>query len=475
MTSAPYTKISESTRSKIINITGAKNVITDKAGMEDFTHDEYSLDKFKSYPELVTKPGSAAQVSELLKLANSEKFPVYPRGGGTGLCGGCVPTSGGLVVMFENMNRVLEVDTQNIMAVAEPGVSLAQFYKEVEKHGLHFPPHPGDENATIGGVISTNAGGSGAVKYGVVRNYVKGLEVVLPTGEIIHTGGKIMKNSTGYSLLNLFIGAEGTLGIVTKAIINLLSPAQYSMTLVVPFAELSGAISTVPEIIRAKINPMTVEFIEKDIIPLAEKHLDRKWPQSLGKADLMITVDGDSEDELLKVCARISDICIQNGALEIFVADTKEKQKNILFIRSNLYEVIKKYMLEDLDIVVPRANIAELVAKVRELEKKYGMWMPTYGHAADGNVHVHILKAVTRNGEWVELPEKDWKTNYEKATEDLYSHALKMGGQLSGEHGIGILKKKFIGSFLDAKQLELMKRVKAVFDPNNILNPGKII
>ncbi|OGS20281.1 MAG: hypothetical protein A2252_12035 [Elusimicrobia bacterium RIFOXYA2_FULL_39_19] len=469
-----YTKINKDIQSKLEAISGTINVIADRALMENYTRDEYALDILKSYPGLVVKPRNTQEVSEILKLANEQKFPVYPRGGGTGLCGACVPMLGGVLLLFDNMKKVIEVDTDNIMAVVECGIPLSEFYKEIEKHGLFFPPHPGDDSATIGGVIATNAGGTRAVKLGVVRNYVKGLEVVLPTGEIINIGGKLMKNSTGYSLLNLLIGAEGTLGIVTKATINLLPPPQCIMTLVVPFESLNDAIKTVPEIIRAKITPLAVEFIEKDVLVLAEKYLDRKWPASQGQAYLMIIVDGDDEDSVFKTCEKISDVCKKNNAIDAFIADSKEKQKDILYIRSHLYEVIKKYMIEDLDIVVPRARIADLVERVHEIEKKYKVWLPTYGHAADGNVHIHLLRAIVKDGVWIETDKKIWEPNYGKINNELHGYAKSIGGQVSGEHGIGIKKKKYLKSFLEDKHIQLMKDIKKVFDPNNILNPGKI-
>lgn len=469
-----FNEIRPETIIELKEIVGEKNLVCEKEKMEDYSHDEYSPEWIRKYPEAVAKPENADEISAILKLANREGFPVTPRGGATGLCGGCVPSFGGLVISFENMKKIVEVDRDNLMVTAESGVTLAELYKEIEKYGMFFPPHPGDESATVGGVIATNAGGSRAIKYGVIRNFLRGLEVVLPDGRIINIGGKIMKNSTGYSLLNLITGSEGTLGVITKSTISLLPAAKSMITLVVPYNDLNDAIRTVPEIMRSEVIPMAIEFIEKDVIPIAEKYLDKTWPSKAGNADLMIILDGSSEDELMRAAEAISQVCTRNNAIDVFVADSREKQKNILDIRSQLYESIKKYVIEILDIVVPRADIAKFVKKAHEIADKYGMWVPTYGHAADGNVHNHIMRARIENGQWKELDEKEWKEKYLLIRKELHEYARLCGGMVSGEHGMGQVKKEYLAMFLGRDQVALMQSIKKLFDPNNILNPGKI-
>ncbi|GAG19069.1 unnamed protein product, partial [marine sediment metagenome] len=248
-------------------------------------------------PDVVVKPYTAEEVENILRLANKEKIPVTPRGGATGLCGGCVPSLGGIVLSLERMNRIIEIDSANQMAVVEAGVTLMDFYRGVEEEGLFFPPHPGDESAMIGGVIATNAGGARAVKYGVIRNYVRGLDVVLPKGTTIHLGGKLMKSSTGYSLLNLMIGSEGTLGIITKAIIQLMPSPQCMRSLIIPYDDLENAIEAVPLLIRRKILPLAVEFIPREVIQITEEFLKKKWPSTLGNTYLLIILDASSEEE----------------------------------------------------------------------------------------------------------------------------------------------------------------------------------
>ena len=469
-----YKKISDQIVQELQKIIGEKNVIIDPEKKLDYSHDEFSLSNIAKEPEVVVKPVSTEEVSEILCLANRERIPVTPRGGATGLCGGCVPIYEGIVLSLERMNRIVEVDKPNQMIVVESGVMLMDFYARVEEAGLFFPPHPGDETAMIGGVIATNAGGARAVKYGVVRNYIRGLEVVLPSGAVIHLGGKIMKSSTGYNLMNLLIGSEGTLGIITKAIIQLMPSPQTSRSLIIPYDELEQAIDTVPELISQKILPMAVEFIPKEVIQITEKFLRKQWPVTLGSTYLLIILDATSEDQMDKLSEQVAEICMENQALDVFVADSPSKQQQVLEIRSKIYEAIKAQTLEILDIVVPRAEIAKHVRRVQEVSEKYGIWLPTFGHAADGNVHTHIMKAKYEDGEIVPLPEEDWKAKFGKVREDLYRDCKERGGVISGEHGIGIVKKPYLSYVLEDETIDLMRGIKKLFDPNNILNPGKI-
>lgn len=453
-------------------IVGEKNILVQKDDMVAYSHDEFSLEEIAHFPDVVIKPETTEQVSAILKVANTHFLPVTPRGGGTGLCGGCVPVHGGIVLSLERMNRVLEVDVENLMAVTQAGVSLHDFYQAIQGSGLFFPPHPGDEGAQIGGVIATNAGGARAVKYGVVRNFVHGLEVVLPDGEIIHLGGKLIKSSTGYSLLHLMIGSEGTLGIITKATISLLPPPAVMYTLVIPFASLGKAIATVPDILCNKIIPMAVEFLESKTIQITEALLNKTWPCHQGEAHLMVMVDGSNEEEAMKLAEQVQEIALAKDGLDVFIASEKSKQQNILDIRSHIYEAMRAYMLEILDITVPRAWIADYVNSVHEIEKQYEIWLPTYGHAADGNVHTHIMKANYENGVWKEI--ENWQSKYPEVRKALHEIGKKYSGLVSGEHGIGLVKKEYLETFLEKKQITLMKEIKQSFDPKGILNPGKL-
>jgi len=469
-----YKKVNKDIREKLERIVGCENLTFDSEKMVDYSHDEFSLADIARMPELVIKPKKTEEVAEIIRLANKEMIPVTPRGGATGLCGGCVPSCGGIVLSLENMNQILEIDLDNQMAVVEAGVTLSDFYSAVEEAGLFFPPHPGEESAMIGGVIATNAGGSRAVKYGVIRNYVRGLEVVLPTGTIVHLGGKLMKSSMGYNLLNLIIGSEGTLGIITKATILLMPPAQVTRSLIIPYDDLDNAIETVPLLIRRKMLPMAVEFIDREVIQITEEFLRKKWPCSEGKTYLLIIIDASSEEELDRLSEIVAETCMEKRALDVYVADSPEKQRQVLDIRSKIYEAIKAHTVEILDIVVPRAEISKHVRKVHETSQKYGIWLPTFGHAADGNVHTHIMKARLENGNIIPVPEEEWREKIDKVRKELYRDSKTRGGMISGEHGIGIVKKPFLSYVLEEEEIRLMKGIKSLFDPRRILNPNKI-
>lgn len=468
-----YAKLNSEILAGLATIVGPGNVITDMDLLEPYSHDEFAEKDVRRFPACVVRPGSTDEVSGILKLADTHKIPVTPRGGGTGLCGGCVPVSGGIVLSLERMKRIIEIDKANLMGVVEAGVTLREFYDAIEGSGLLFPPHPGDEGAQIGGLIATNAGGARAVKYGVIRNYVRGMEVVLAGGKVIELGGKLMKSSTGYSLLNLMIGSEGTLGIVTKAILNLTPPPGAMFTLVVPFKTITDAIRTVPLILMNRIIPMAVEFIDRKAITVTEQHLRKKWPCEEGEAHLMFIVDAPDTDGLLELSGRISEICLSEGAIDVYVADDSEKQKNVLTIRSLMYEALHDHMIELLDVCVPRALIDRFVYEVREAEKDFGVWLPVYGHAADGNVHVHLMMDVWDDGEWKEIEDSHNKAN--AIRDRLHEAGRRLNGVVSGEHGIGVVKKQYMPLFIDAAQLEIMKGIKKVFDPNGIMNPGKVL
>jgi glycolate oxidase len=469
-----YEKITSEVRETIEAIIGKENVLSGAEKIADYGHDEFSLREIACEPELVVKPETEYQVAEILKLASERMIPVTPRGGATGLCGGCVPACGGIVLSLERMNRVLEIDTENQMAVAEAGLRLSDLATAVEYAGLYFPPHPGDESAMVGGLIATNAGGSRAVKYGTIRSYVRGLEIVTPTGDVLKLGGKFIKSSTGYSLLHLLVGSEGTLGVITKAVIQLIAKPALTRSLVVPFAELEPAIDTVPLLLKRGIVPMAVEFLEVEPIALAEEYLRLKWPTKMGKTHLLIILDAHSEEEMDRLSQVVADVCLEKEAMNIFIAETPSRQEEVLSIRSKIYEAIKAGTVEILDISVPRAEIAGHVRRVGEIARKYDIWLPTFGHAADGNIHTHIMKARYMNGQMVPVPVSEWRDKVDKVRDELFRDCRERGGIISGEHGIGLVKKPYLSLVLDEKQIDLMRGIKKVFDPAGIMNPGKI-
>jgi glycolate oxidase len=372
------------------------------------------------------------------------------------------------------MNRVLEIDADNQMAVTEAGVRLSDFAKAVEDSGLYFPPHPGDESAMMGGLVATNAGGSRAVKYGTIRTYVRGLEFVTPAGEVLTLGGKLEKSSTGYNLMHLVIGSEGTLGVVTKVILHLKARPGLMRSLVVPFEELEPALETVPLIMKRGIVPLAVEFLEIEPIVLTEEHIRKKWPTKLGKTHLLVILDAASEEDMDRLSEAVAEICCEKGAIDVFIADTAAKQDEVLAIRSKIYDAIKSGTVEILDISVPRAEVAGHVRKVREIAAKYGLWLPTFGHAADGNVHTHIMKVRYENGAMVPVAESEWRPKADPVREELFRDCKARGGVISGEHGIGLVKKPYLSIVLDERQIEIMRGIKRVFDPHGIMNPGKI-
>ncbi len=378
------------------------------------------------------------------------------------------------MLSMQRMNRFLELDRKNQMAVIEAGLTLGEFIRAVEKEGFYFPPHPGDEGAMFGGMIATNAGGSRAVKYGVIRNYIRGLEVVLADGQVIHPGGKLIKNSTGYNLLHLFIGSEGTLGVITRAIVQVMTRPTFLRTMVIPFNSIEQAIDNVPLIFEKGIVPMAVEFVGLDVIHLTEKHLNLTWPSHQGEVHLMVIVDSPSEDDLSRMTDQIADVVLENGAIDVFVADTKAKQDEVLKIRSEIYEAIKKETVDILDICVPRSEIPGHMRKVQEVARKYDIWLPAFGHAGDGNIHTHLMKARYENGEMIPVNLEGIKDRLEAAKLELFEDAARRGGVISGEHGIGLYKKNYLPLSLESGQIELMKKIKQAFDPLGILNPGKL-
>ena len=448
--------------SDLADIVGEDWVITNREQTARYLADE-TADAIRPKPAenvVLIKPSSAEEVAEVLKLANREKTPVFVRGGGTGICGGAVPIADGILLSTERLDGILEVDKDNLMVVAGAGVPFGDMLKAVEEAGLFFPPHPGDEGAHIGGLVACNAGGTRAVKYGVIRNFVRGLEVVTPTGDIINLGGKLLKNNQGFDLMHLLINSGGALGVITKVIFRLCPKFNSSGTLIISYDERHKAINTVPQILQSGVVPLAIEYVERDVIEISAKRLNMEWPAKKGDTFLIVILTGDSEDEVYAQGEKVSTICEGNNAVDILIAERREEQANILKIRSEVYSSLKNNIADVLDITVPPASIGEMMDKVDEIAAKFNIKIPTYGHAADGNIHPHLMADLVEKGLLREVKRQ------------IYKEAIKMGGVITGEHGLGVIRLPDLDLYPDKKMWELMRGIKAVFDPNNILSPG---
>ena len=465
--SEPYKAIDDADLASFRSICAPERVIPGDQVGEDYCHDE--LAGIRKRPEVLIKAASADEVSAIMKYAYEHNIPVTPRGQGTGLVGGAVPLCGGVLLDMSSMNRILELDEVNMTLTLEPGVLLMEVAKFAEDHGFLYPPDPGEKTATIGGNISTNAGGMRAVKYGVTRDYVRGLQVVLPNGEITEFGGKVVKNSSGYSIKDLIVGSEGTLGIVTKAVLRLLPLPKHKISLLVPFSDLPSAIRAVPLVIRSSSVPTAVEFMEREVILAAEQFLARKFPDNSSDAYLLLTFDGASREEIELAYTSAAHICLDAGALDVFISNTQERNESIWAARGAFLEAIKASTtgMDECDVVVPRKHVAEFVLFSRDLQEKHGIRIRSFGHAGDGNLHIYVLRD--------DLNEEQWKRKLEAVFAELYSKAASLGGQVSGEHGIGYAKKPYLAESLDHANLALMEGIKKVFDPKNILNPSKVV
>lgn len=450
-----------------------EQLITDPDLLAPFACDEYATNAFASVPAAVVKPDAEAQVAAIVALCHTTGVPVTVRGGGTGLAGGCIPAPGGIVLSTERLHRLIDADPANLTITVQAGMPLRELFHEVERIGLYFPPHPGDESAHVGGAVAANAGGSRAVKYGTVRRFVQGLQVVLADGTMLELGGKYVKSSTGYHLLDLFAGSEGTLGVITRATLGLLPPVGSVKTLVVPFATVQQAIDAVPGILHHGLLPCAVEFIEHSVLRAVERRQGTAWPVRGGEASLMIILDGRDEDDTLSQAQAVADAVGSSAALDVLIIDQKQRQAEILALRSGLYETMRQATVELYDVCVPRSEIAAHVGFVHALEGRFGMQMPTYGHAADGNVHSHLLSTTFDDGVFgAEVP--GWREKREQITEAMYRDVVARGGVISGEHGIGKVKKGYLPMNVSPAHLSVMKAVKRALDPDGILNPGTV-
>lgn len=444
-------------------ISGQDQVLTDKADLICYSYDATQ----KQYlPDVVVHPGSVAEISQIMKLASEKKIPVFPRGAGTGFTGGSVPTAGGIVLGLTRLDKILEIDEENLVATIEPGVVTEDFQKAVEKVDLFYPPDPASlKVSTMGGNVAECAGGPRCVKYGVTKDYIIGLEIVTPTGDIIKTGGPTMKGVVGYDLTKLICGSEGTLAVITKIIVKLLPKPEAKKTMLVLFGSIDGAAQAVSAIVRGKIIPTTLEFLDARTLDCIRQATDLDVPDA-AQAVLLIEVDGDREF-LDKQVAKISEIVQPLGVVEIRVAETPEESEALWQIRRSISASLRQVNPDKYneDICVPRSKVPEMIRKIERISDNYQIPIVNYGHAGDGNIHVNIMVDRKTPGD---------QEKAEKAVVEVFEGALELGGTMSGEHGVGTMKAPFLDMELSASVVDYMKTIKRALDPSNILNPGKI-
>jgi len=456
---------------KIREIVGENWVDNDRERVwkysHEHTHESYGMVAPKPVEgSVIVKPIKTSEVSEIMKLAYEYEVPVIPRGAGTALAANATPNRPSIILSLERMDKILEVDSENLIITCEAAVSLGDLIEHLKTdENLHFPLHPGDEGAQVGAMVAMNAGGVRAVRHGVMRDQVRGLEVVLPTGEIIQTGGnmgKLAKDNAGLNLMHLLIGSEGILGIITKTMLKLHPKPRYSATLIASFPERVSAFRAVPRLIKEGIIPMAVEYVEKDQIHETASDLGKRWPAPGGVGDLILIMAEKSEEDFYEQAKEIDRIFSEEGALNIFMAESPAEQREIIEIRSHILPAIEKNIVDSPDITVPRSELGDLMEFLDELGEKYNTRIPVIAHAGDGNLHAFILQ---ENGKVPEF--------YEELKNEMYRKTIELGGTITGEHGVGSLRLEQLKMQFSGRELEIMWGIKKVFDPKNLLNPGK--
>ena len=462
-----YTEINNNDIAFFQNQIGEEYVFVDKQSLIDYSHDETEDLQFP--PHLVLKPCNTDHIVLIMKYCNERMIAVTPCGARTGLSGGSLPIMGGIALSMENFNSIIEIDERNLQATVEPGVINQIFRDEVESRGLFYPPDPASKGSSfLGGNLAENSGGPKALKYGVTKDYVLNLEVVLPTGEIIWTGANVLKNSTGYDLTSLMVGSEGTLGIITKIVFKLIPLPTKDISMLVPFKSAKKACEAVSAVFIKGITPSALEFIERDAIDWTLKYTDINMNIDDDiQAHLLIEVDGDDMEKLFSDCEKISEIMYDYECGDILLADSKEQKDRLWKMRRLVGEAVKSNSIyKEEDTVVPRAELPTLLVGVKEIGKKYGFKSVCYGHAGDGNLHINIIKG--------EMSDYDWNNELSKGIREIFKLTKELGGTISGEHGIGLVQKPYLDIVFSEKEINIQKGIKVLFDPNNILNPGKI-
>ena len=448
-------------------IVGDKCVYTDSNSLHKYGKDETENLTYK--PEVVLKPNNTEEVSEIMSYCNSYKIPVTPIGGRTGLSGGALSIYGGVGLSMERFNKIIEIDTHNLQATVEPAVITQVFQEAVEEKGLFYPPDPASRGTCfIGGNLSENSGGPKAVKYGVTKDYVLNLEIVLPNGEIIWTGANVLKNATAYNLTQLLVGSEGTLGVITKAVFRLIPLPTRDVLMLVPFYKSEKACEAVPEIFKAGITPSVMEFMERDAIEYVMKFNDISINiENNIEALLLIEVDGNDVDVLMKDAELILSVVEKFEIGEVLFAESQAEKDKLWEMRRKVGESVKSHSVyKEEDTVVPRYRLPDLLNGVKKIGNKYGFQSVCYGHAGDGNLHVNIIRG--------DLSDKEWEVDLPEWISEIFELTVSLGGTISGEHGIGLVQKRYMPIAFNQTQIDLMKAIKDVFDPNGIMNPGKI-
>ncbi len=463
-----YKRIAEADLEHFKKIAGNDFVFTDAANIEKYSRDETDGCAFP--PEVVIKPKSVEEISAIVKYCNENLIPVSPRAAGTGLSANSLCVHGGVMLSVERMNNILQIDERSLQVTVEPGMITEALQNTLQEKGLFYPVDPSSRGSCfIGGNVACNSGGPRAVKYGVVKDFVLNLEVVLPSGEIMWTGANTLKNSTGYNLTQLFVGSEGTLGIITKIVLKLLPYPKFNNVMLAPFKSMDDASAAVSAVFRAGIIPSCIEFMERDAVEYVMKFLgDVTIPFADDThATLLIEVDGNDIDAIQKDCEKIYEVLTQFEVGEILFADSEAQKIDLWRMRRNIaYAVKKTNVTVEEDTVVPRADLPELLKHIKAVGKKYNFRSVCYGHAGDGNVHVRILKD--------ELTDEYWKNEVPKGIREIFEKVVALKGTISGEHGIGWFQIPYMDIKFSSMQIDLMRNIKRVFDPNNIMNPGKV-
>lgn len=462
-----FNRITEENLEQIRNIVGADYVIAEKALMEKYAHDE--TEDLHYYPEVVAKPADAEQISLLLKLCNAHAIPATPRGGGTGLSGAALALHGGLLISMERLNRILDIDERNLQATVEPGVITEEFMNAIADKGLLYPVDPSSKGSCfIGGNMAHGSGGPRVVKYGTIREYVLNLEVVLPTGDIIWTGANTLKYASGYNLTQLMIGSEGTLGIITKIVVKLISRPAHDVLMLASFPSNEQACAAVSAIFRAGITPSALEFMERKGVEWVIEYDHIQFDLKEGvEAFLLIEVDGNNMDTLFNDAEKINMVLEENGCTDVLFADSSGQKEELWRMRRTMAVSVKSNSVyKEEDTVVPRAELPQLIHGIKEIGRQYGFQSVCYGHAGDGNLHINIIKA--------DMSDEDWNSKLKDGIREIFELTVALGGTISGEHGIGLVQRDFMTIKYSNVHLDLMRGIKKVFDPSGILNPGKI-
>ena len=465
----PFNKITPTDIAFFKTILEEKYVLADEENLNRCASDQ--TEDLHYLPEIVLQPGTAEEISNILKYCNEQLIPVTVRGAGTGLSGGALPVFGGICLDMKRFNKILHVDKRNFQVTTEPGVITQELQEHLKSEGLFYPPDPASKGSCfIGGNVAENSGGPRAVKYGVVKDYVLNLEMVLANGEIIWTGANVLKNATGYNLTQLVVGSEGTLGLITRIVLRLIPAVKHDLLLLVPFRSAVEACAAVNAIFLAGYTPSALEFMERDALEWSMRYVQStgiNLPEDIA-AHLLIEVDGNHMDELYRDAEAISQIVQQYDIDEVLFADSHEQKQMLWTLRRKVGEAVKSNSIyKEEDTVVPRAELPELLTIIKDLGTEYGFKSVCYGHAGDGNLHVNIVKG--------DMSDEDWNTKLPQGIRKLFKEVVRMGGTLSGEHGIGLVQREYMDIAFNEVQLGLMRQIKQVFDPKGILNPGKIL